>query len=58
MKNSQKNKSNEMEDDILYLSPREFFDKIGNDWHFWLLHKDALLSASESLNTKLPVESF
>jgi len=51
MKNSQKNESTEMEDDILYLSPREFFDRIGNDWHFWLLQTDALLSASESLNT-------
>ncbi len=50
MKDSQKTKATEVEDDIFNLPPQEIFDKVGNDWHFWLSKTDALLSASELLN--------
>ncbi len=50
MKDSKKTKATEIADDIFDLPPQELFDKVGNDWHFWLSKTDALLSASELLN--------
>jgi hypothetical protein len=51
MKYRQKTKTTEIVYDIFDLSPQALFDKHGNDWNSWLSRTDALLSASELLNT-------